>query len=185
VKLLYNPDSDIVYVTDAYKRKEATPLIHAASMRPWGKNLKFAWPHDGLQHDKGSGVQLAQMYRDEGLNMLQEHAKFPDERGNGVEAGLMEMLMRMESGRFKVFSHLTEWFDEFRLYHRKDGKVVKEYDDILSATRYGLMCLSYADFIYYATERSESRGVHSSTYNPLSLEHAEQSCYGGYNPLAG
>lgn len=27
----------------------------------------------------------------------------------------------MESGRFKVFKHLNDWFEEFRLYHRKDG----------------------------------------------------------------
>ena len=50
----------------------------------------------------------------------------------------------MESGRFKVFRHLNEWFDEFRLYHRKDGKVFKERDDLMSATRYGEMMLRYA-----------------------------------------
>jgi hypothetical protein len=41
--------------------------------------------------------------------------------------------------------HLTEWWDEFRLYHRKDGKVHKEHDDLLSATRYGVMMLRYAE----------------------------------------
>jgi hypothetical protein len=30
------------------------------------------------------------------------------------------------------------------LYHRKDGKVVKEGDDLLCATRYALMMLRYA-----------------------------------------
>src|SRR5215475_2105605 len=24
-------------------------------------------------------------------------------------------------GRFKVFKHLNDWWEEFRLYHRKDG----------------------------------------------------------------
>jgi hypothetical protein len=33
---------------------------------------------------------------------------------------------------------------EFRLYHRKDGKVVKEHDDLLSATRYAIMMLRHA-----------------------------------------
>ena len=33
----------------------------------------------------------------------------------------MEMLSRMETGRFKVFKDLNDWFEEFRLYHRKDG----------------------------------------------------------------
>ena len=46
-------------------------------------------------------------------------------------------------GRFKVFKHLLDWFEEFRLYHRKDGKV-KEGDDLLAATRYGIMMLRYA-----------------------------------------
>jgi Terminase RNaseH-like domain len=61
-----------------------------------------------------------------------------------VEAGLMEMLDRMQTGRFKVFRHLLDWFEEFRLYHRKDGKVFKENDDLMSATRYGVMMLRYA-----------------------------------------
>jgi len=50
----------------------------------------------------------------------------------------------MESGRFKVFKHLKDWFDEFRLYHRKDGRVYKEGDDLMSATRYAVMMLRYA-----------------------------------------
>jgi terminase large subunit-like protein len=47
----------------------------------------------------------------------------------------------MESGRFKVFRHLNDWFEEFRLYHRRDGKVYKFSDDLLSATRYALMMM--------------------------------------------
>ncbi len=50
----------------------------------------------------------------------------------------MEILERMETERFKVFGHLAEWFDEFRLYHRKDGKVVKLQDDLMDATRYAV-----------------------------------------------
>jgi len=50
----------------------------------------------------------------------------------------------METGRFKVFRGLNDWWDEFMLYHRKDGKVVKEADDLMAATRYGVMMLRYA-----------------------------------------
>ena len=59
----------------------------------------------------------------------------------------MEMLTRMQTGRFKVFADLLDWFEEFRLYHRKDGKVVKVGDDLMSATRYGVMMLRYAELI--------------------------------------
>ena len=52
--------------------------------------------------------------------------------------------LRMESGRFKLFKHLNDWFDEFRPYHRKDGRVHKEGDDLMSATRYAVMMLRFA-----------------------------------------
>lgn len=144
VKLAWDRDADCVYVTAAYRKKEATPLIHAHALKPWGERLVWAWPHDGLAHDKGSGEALKDQYEAHGLNMLPGHATFED-GGNGVEAGLMAMLDRMQTARLKVFAHLAEWFEEFRLYHRKDGLVVKQADDLLSATRYGLMCLRFAE----------------------------------------
>ncbi len=61
-----------------------------------------------------------------------------------MEAGLMEMLDRMQTGRLKVAKHLQDWWEEFRLYHRKDGKVVAVGDDLMSATRYGVMMLRRA-----------------------------------------
>ena len=143
VKLAWDRDTDIVYVTACYKKKEATPIIHAAAMKPWGSDLLWAWPHDGYQHDKGSGLDLHKQYQDQGLKMLSEHATYED-GGFGVEAGLMDMLDRMQTNRFKVFKHLLDWFSEFLLYHRKDGKVVKEFDDLMSATRYGIMMLRFA-----------------------------------------
>lgn len=144
VKIAWDRDADCIYVVAAYRVKEQTPVIHAAALKAWGKSLKWAWPHDGLQHDKGSGEQLAELYRLQGLELLPERATF-DDGSNGVEAGLMDMLDRMQTGRLKVSKHLTEWFDEFRLYHRKDGKVVKERDDLMSATRYAIMMLRFAE----------------------------------------
>ena len=143
VSVAWDRDGDVVYVTKCHRVKEQTPVLHAAAVRAWGDWMPCAWPHDGLQHDKGSGIQLAEQYRSHGLNMMAEQASHP-EGGNGVEAGIMDMLERMQTGRLKVFSHLSEWFEEFRLYHRKDGKIVKERDDLMSATRYAVMMLRHA-----------------------------------------
>jgi phage terminase large subunit-like protein len=143
VRLCWDRDADCVYVTHIHRLREATPVIHAATLKPWGDWLPWAWPHDGLQHDKGSGDQLAKLYRDQGMKMLPDRATFPD-GSNGLEAGVIEMLERMQTGRLKVFSTLTEWFEEFRMYHRKNGLIVKERDDLLSATRYGIMMLRHA-----------------------------------------
>jgi hypothetical protein len=75
--------------------------------------------------------------------MLSERAQFED-GSIAVEAGIMDILDRMQSGRWKVFRHLNDWFDEFRLYHRKDGRIVKEMDDLMDASRYGLMMKRFA-----------------------------------------
>ena len=76
--------------------------------------------------------------------MLHKHAQFED-GSVSVKAGLFDMLTRMETGRFKVFKHLNDWFEAFRLYHRKVGRCFKENDDLMAvATRYATMMLRYA-----------------------------------------
>lgn len=142
-RLAWDRDADCVYVTHTYRKRKEIPVVHAAAVRGWGAWIPVAWPHDGLQTDKGSGHQLADQYRDAGLAMLHEPACH-DEGGNGVEAGIMDILERMRTDRFKVFRGNNEWFEEFRTYHRKDGKIVKEVDDLMSATRYGVMMLRFA-----------------------------------------
>ena len=139
----WDRDNDVFYVIANYRQREATPIIHAAALREWGNWLPFAWPHDGLQHSKDSGEQLAEQYKRQGLSLLPERATF-DDGTNGVEAGVSEMLQMMQTGRWKVFSNCVEWIEEFRLYHRKDGKIVKERDDVLSASRYALMMKRFA-----------------------------------------
>jgi phage terminase large subunit-like protein len=140
VHLAHDRESDCIYVTKAHKVREQTPILHAAALKPWGAWLPWAWPHDGLQHDKGSGDALAAQYKAQGMKMHHEHATHaPPAGGFGTEAGVTDMLDRMQTGRLKVFAGLSEWFEEYRLYHRLDGKIVKERDDLMSATRVGVM----------------------------------------------
>lgn len=143
VRVAWDRDGDTLYATACHRQREQTPAMFSASIKPWGAWLPMAWPHDGLQHDKGSGEQLAKQYKDQGLNMLPNRATFED-GSNGVEAGVAEMFDRMQTGRLKVFSHLKDWFEEFNLYHRKDGLIVKKADDLMSATRYAMMMRRFA-----------------------------------------
>jgi len=148
VELAWDRDADCVYVVRTYRIKEATPVQHAAALRAWGKELRWMWPRDGNRETlEGAGIALSRQYADQGLNMWSEFSHYLE--GNGqksvsVEAGLMDMLDRMQTGRFKVFREHNDWFEEFRLYHRKDGKVVKEGDDLMAATRYAIMMLRHA-----------------------------------------
>jgi phage terminase large subunit-like protein len=144
VEIAWDRETDTVYVLKTHRLKEATPVVHAGAVRSWGRELPWAWPRDGRRETlEGAGIALAEQYKEQGLNMLHDHAQFED-KSVSVEAGIMKMLGMMEGGRFKVFKHLNEWFEEFRLYHRKDGKVVKEGDDLMAATRYAVMMLRYA-----------------------------------------
>lgn len=152
VWVAHDRDSDTVYVYDTYAMSKATPIIHAAAINARPRWIPVVWPHDGYQHDKGSGISLADQYRTHGVNMRPSHftnppavGESPSKKGNNsVETGIIDILQRMETGRFKVFSNLTDWFQEFRQYHRKDGKIVPIDDDLLSCTRYCTMSLRYA-----------------------------------------
>jgi len=149
--LAHDADTDTIYVYDAYRVREAPVVIHAAAFKARGAWIPVAWPHDG-NNDTAAGPNLASQYRAQSVAMRTENAQFPETPGGSdrpgsrisVEAGVQEMLTRMETGRWKVFAHLNDWFEEFRLYHRENGKIVKLRDDCLSASRYALMDLRFA-----------------------------------------
>ncbi len=152
VWIAWDRDSDVAHIYDCYRRKEATPVVHSSVIRSRGVWIPCAWPHDGENRDgRGSGETLAQQYRDLGCNMLKAKATHAPARGqkegdggNSLEAGLTMMFDRIQLGKLKVAKHLTDWWEEFRMYHRKDGLVVKEMDDLMSATRVALMMLRFA-----------------------------------------
>ena len=76
-------------------------MVHAGGIRSWGTALPWAWPRDGRRETlEGAGIALAEQYGAQGLNMLYQHAQFED-GSVSVEAGLMQMLTRMETGKFQ------------------------------------------------------------------------------------
>ena len=141
--MAWDRDPDIVHIYDVYKQTAPQISIHAAALTRRGKWIPTAWPHDAWQQDRTSGEHYKTIYQQNGCTMLSTHATFSD-GSNGVEPGISDILGRMSEGRLKVASHLEPWWDEFRMYHRKDGKVAKEADDLMDAMRYGLMMLRYA-----------------------------------------
>jgi len=147
VRIAWDRDADCLYIIAAHRAKAQTPMMFAAATKPWGDWLPWSWPHDGKQSggkfDAQDQLQLAAIYKKHGLKMLHQHAQFEDGT-NGVEAGITDMYERMETGRWKVFAHLADWFEEFELYHRKDGLIVKLNDDLISASRYALMMKRFA-----------------------------------------
>jgi hypothetical protein len=141
--MAWDMGADTFYIIHAFKKSKIQPFEAWEVVKSWAEDIPTAWPHDGLQHEKGSAKQQKDYYEEAGFEMLDDHATW-EEGGNGVEAGLMEINNLMKTGRFKVFSHLNEVFEEIRGYHRiskANGKsdIVKKGDDLIDCCRYAYM----------------------------------------------
>lgn len=152
VEIAWDRDRDVLYVVDGYRRAGETAAYHAVWFNKANKDVPVAWPHDGMNREKAGGRTLADAYRQHGVNMLSKSARYQrvpgqtEERGGAqpVEPIIDEILERMFTGRFKVFATMNGWFEEFRSYHRKDGRIVDRRDDLLKATFYAVMMKRYA-----------------------------------------
>ena len=148
VWIAWDRDVDTVYVYDSYSMRQETVPVHASAINARGKWIPVIWPQDGRQADKGSGKNLTEQYKKEGVNMCHDWFTNPPQQGmkdgtggNSVEAGIMEMLTRMQTKRLKIFKNQSKMLEELRMYHRKDGKIVPINDDLISAMRYCIMSL--------------------------------------------
>ena len=142
-------DEDTFYVYDCHRESKASPAVHAQTIRSRPNFIPIAYPHDGNRRDSMGNPGLADQYRNLGCNFLLSHFANPPALGenkgsNSIEEGIMAMLQSMEAGKFKVFSTLGNWFEEFRMYHRKAGKIVPFRDDLMSATRYAFQSQRFA-----------------------------------------
>jgi len=149
VWMAFDRDEDIYYVYDCYRQAKSPPSVHAAQIKTRPSYIPISWPHDGNRRDSMGNPGLADQYRNLGCNMLHSHFENPpalghNKGGNSVEEGIMSMLQKMEDNKFKVFSTLSDWWEEFRMYHRKAGKIVPFRDDLMSATRYAAMATRFA-----------------------------------------
>jgi phage terminase large subunit-like protein len=143
VLILFDRDNDVIHVHHAIRMPDTLSLVHATTMKRVAAMVPVAWPRDGADRDPHSGEPLAASYKKHGLIMLSDAASWED-GSYSTEAGIQEWDEREKTGRLKVAAHLSEWLEERRFYHRKDGKIVKVKDDLMSATRVALMAKRFA-----------------------------------------
>jgi hypothetical protein len=172
----WDETADVFYVYDEFSESHTLPPIVASAIKHRGEWVPVIWPHDGMSiADKQTGKVLKQLYVDEGVNMRDTwftNPPTPDKDGrtiegtggNSVEGGLINMLTRMETGRFKVFSTCTEFFREKGIYHRKNvngqSQIVKLQDDVVSAVRYAVQSLRHAETeLLYIPEQKRRVGA--------------------------
>lgn len=140
--IAWQHDTDQIWVVDSFRMARSSALYHVQRIHSMTRGLRvpIAWPHDGNQHDKGSGLPLALQYKQFGAHMMARHAVNHGTQSNTVEPALEEMRELMFGGKLTIAGHNTELLEEMRNYHRdEDFKIVKQLDDLISALRYAIM----------------------------------------------
>jgi phage terminase large subunit-like protein len=146
-------DTDTLYLLNCLKMPGTTKLQQIPAMRAIAAGVPVAWPHDmGKLRDAGDGnlTKLADQYRNpgpgmQGLQMLGRHSSWKDGTMS-TQAAIDEFILRAQTGRMKIKDgpDMEPLFDEIRNYHRRDGKIVKLNDDLLSAVYKILMMQRFA-----------------------------------------
>lgn len=135
----WDRDSDIVYLWSEHYRGEAPPSVHADAIKSRATWIAGVIDPAARGRSQKDGDELLQMYLDLGLDLTPAN--------NSREAGIFQVLQRMESGRLKIFRTLQNTLAEFRLYRRDEkGRVVKENDHLMDCMRY--LIVSGLDIAY-------------------------------------
>jgi phage terminase large subunit-like protein/uncharacterized protein with PIN domain len=138
----FDLENDVDYILHCIKMTTPpnTPAIlgHCDAIKRIGALVPVAWPHDG--HVQREGEALKDLYKSHGLKMLETHAL--NASGNHyTQPGIDGLDERMQERKLFVRNspENEKWFEEYRAYHRKDNKIVKDFDDLMSATRIGFI----------------------------------------------
>ena len=118
-----DPASGVIYLTMEYVRSGVDPLYHASTlaMQKW---IPFTISVPDLS--KEDERKVAQRYRALGLRTM-------DAPGE-PEAFLQDLTQAMGQGRFKVFSQLAQWVEQFRLAGNQQDKTIEITGDLISAS---------------------------------------------------
>jgi len=171
--IAYDPEVDTAYVMRVYRRSGEVPSVHMAVANSMWPHAPLIVPPDIDQREKGSGRTVRAYYQDAGAQNLVTFAN-PD-GSVYVEPGILAMSEGLRNEKIKVFANCNEFFDEYRGYHRRNGKIVAERDDVISAVRYGLQTVKK-----YGVTVQDVQRHHGRLYPDLGLRDAPQSARRGY-----
>jgi phage terminase large subunit-like protein len=123
----YDKDNDVVYLYTEHYKGEAEVPIHASAIKARG--IWIPGVGDVAGKSQMTGEKFQELYKKEGVPI-----RLPNKE---VEAGLMNVLTRLTTGRLKVFSTCENWLKEFRNYsYDEKQNVIKVNDHLMDATRY-------------------------------------------------
>ena len=125
-------ESGILYLYSEHYRAHDEPHVHVEAIKQRGAWIPGVVDPAARGRSQRDGTQLLELYRKAGLDL--------EPAVNAVEAGIFACEQLMYGGRLKVFTSLSNWYSEFRMYRRdQEGRIVKEFDHLMDAFRYLIM----------------------------------------------
>ncbi len=135
-----DPSDGCFYAYSEYKRGKELPVVHTTAIQARGKWIKGCVDPAARGRAQADGKKLINMYRGAGLDLA-----IAD---NSVDAGIHYVYTLLATGQLKIFSTLTHFFQEYRLY-RRERKInefgveryiiVKKHDHLMDCLRYAIM----------------------------------------------
>lgn len=150
----FDPDQQVQHIVAEVRGSDMTIERQVAEMRriesnlfnSLGMQIPVAYPADTGTRDRREMIPLTKLYG-EYLKMMPEPASLPGIAGQSkfsLEGSIAQIDQWERSGKWQVHRRCLAYLEERRLYHRKDGEIVKLRDDVLCAARYGWMNRRYA-----------------------------------------
>ncbi len=132
----YDEANDTWHLYAEHYLGESIPSVHADAIRSRPDGKWISGVVDPSSHRRESdGKALYDKYIELGLDLYNAN-----NRVTGPESGVAEVYQRLASGRLRVFNTLHCWKSEYEIYRRDlNGKIVKEKDHLMDATRYLVM----------------------------------------------
>jgi phage terminase large subunit-like protein len=127
-----DPQTNIIHLYNEYYKGEAEPSIHAVGIKSRGDWIPGIIDTAARGRSQIDGDNLFQMYKDLGLKI--------NNANKSVETGLYTCWELLSTGQIKVFSTMTNFMNEIRMYRRDEkGKIIKSNDHLMDAFRYLIM----------------------------------------------
>jgi phage terminase large subunit-like protein len=175
-------DLEEFYVIDGFKMERSEALYHVKRIASMCRGLRIP-----VDHEKGSGLALADVYRRCGAPMLGRFAHNHGSDHNHLEPAIEEMIGYMRRGCFMIASHMSELAEEILNYHRdEDYKIVRLRDDLISAVRYAFMMRRSGKPLEACEEYGRGPGVDTTTMilGRAAIAAARRGCKGpGFQPV--
>lgn len=134
-----DPDTGILYIYGEHYVGRQVPEVHAASIKSTAGDWMIGAIDPASKKLKGpsDGAEVFSMYRRLGLRLR--------EANNQVDAGIMKVTSLMVAGKLKFFRDTTRALqNEYIVYRRDKGKIVKEDDHAMDSLRYLVATNQYA-----------------------------------------